>query len=86
MGVPKQYPSKIAANGQVVIPKELRETLGLKGGDTVLFYAEEQQAGIFKVVLRKPTLSFKAMVGAFKELEGRPWREILKQIDDEEAT
>ena len=84
MGPSKSYLSKVAANGQVVIPKQLRDSLGLKGGDTILFSAEEKPPGILRVVLRKTSLSFRSMVGGFKALKGRPTHEILKDLDDEE--
>jgi len=84
MGIPKSYSTKVAANGQIVIPKELRDALGLKGGDIILFCTEEQPAGFLKIVLRRPSISFKSIVGTFKELSGRPLGQILRQIDDEE--
>lgn len=32
--------SKVSKKGQVVIPKEIREKLGIKAGDTVIFRVE----------------------------------------------
>ena len=70
MPLSKKFPSKIAANGQVVVPKELRDGLGLKGGDIVVFSADEH-AGIIRVTMSKPTISFSSRVGALKNLRGR---------------
>lgn len=84
MGRSKTFISTLATNGQVVIPKELREAMGLKGGDTVVFLAEEEKAGFLKVSVRRPAPLFASMVGALKHLAGRPYREILYQLDGEE--
>ncbi len=80
----KTYVSTLATNGQVVIPKELREAMGLKGGDTVVFLAEEEKTGFLKISVRRPAPSFASMVGALKHLAGRPYQEILHQLDSEE--
>jgi AbrB family looped-hinge helix DNA binding protein len=84
MSAVRAYKSKIAANGQVVLPKELRDALGLKSGDTIMFCAEKKESGLLTVVLRKPSLLFSAMVGTCKKLQGRPLEEILRELDKEE--
>ena len=80
----RKFTSKVAANGQVVVPKELRDLLSLKGGDSIVFFAEETDSGLLKIVIRKPAPSFAKMVGIFSHLKGRPLKEILKKIDSEE--
>lgn len=84
MGATKKFTSKIAANGQVVVPIELRVLLSLQGGDSIVFVAEQDDAGLFKIMIRKPTPSFKGLVGAFAELSGSSHKDILKAIDREE--
>lgn len=84
MGAVKKFTSKVAANGQVVVPKELRDLLSLKGGDSIVFFAEESETGLIKIMLRKPTPSFAKLFGIFSDLQGRPVKEILKEIDSEE--
>jgi antitoxin PrlF len=39
----------VTAKGQITLPKGLRETLGLKAGDTVLFRVHEDRAVLAKV-------------------------------------
>ena len=45
--------SSISEKGQVTVPKEIRETLGLKSGDKVIFITNEDQIFIRKSSLKK---------------------------------
>ena len=76
MAAPKKFTSKIAANGQVVVPKELRDLLSLKGGDSIVFIAEETGTGMIRIELN--------MLGLFSDLKGRSTAKILRELDDEE--
>ena len=80
----KAYVSKLASNGQVVIPKELRETLRLKGGDTVIFLAQEDKGGSVKITLQKRTVPYRSAVGALRHLANKDYRQILRALDNEE--
>jgi len=80
----RKFTSKMAPNGQVVVPKELRDLLSLTGGETFDFLAEEGDLGMLKITLRRPAPSFKKLVGVMPELKGRPVHKILREIDDEE--
>lgn len=84
MGAIRKFSSKLAENGQLVVPKELRELLALKGGDLIVFLAEEGESGLLKISIQKPRKSFAKMVGLFADLKGRSIREIAKELDDEE--
>ena len=84
MSAVKKFTSKMAANGQVVVPKELRELLSLTGGEMLVFLAEQSDSGMLKITLRKPAPSFKKLVGVMADLKGRPVNAILRAIDDEE--
>ena len=81
---PKKFTSKIAANGQVVVPKELRDLLNVKGGDSIVFLAEESATGMIRIEIRKPARSFKNMLGLIADLKGRPAADVLKELDDED--
>lgn len=54
--------SRLAANNQAVIPQEIRDALGLKEGDTILFSVEDGRA-----VIRKAPA---ADTGYLRALEG----------------
>lgn len=84
MSTLKAYKGKVATNGQVLIPKEIRESLGLKAGDAVLFCMEQQPSGALQLVVRRPFVSFKSMLGVCHDLTGRPVSTILKEIDQED--
>ena len=83
MAAAKLYVSRVATNGQVVIPKELREAMGLRGGDRVLFLVK-QGSGPAEVRLRKPAVSFSSKVGALRHLARKRYEPILKRLDREE--
>lgn len=84
MSAVKKFTSKMAANGQVVVPKELRELLSLTGGEMLVFLAEEGDSGMLKITLRKPAPAFNKLVGVMADLKGRPVKAILRDLDDEE--
>jgi AbrB family looped-hinge helix DNA binding protein len=83
MSAIKKFNSKVAANGQVVLPKELRDSLCIKGGDTIVFYAEENEGSI-TISIRRPSTLFGPIVGVLSQLKGRPSKEILNELDSEE--
>ena len=84
MGAQKKFISKLAANGQVVVPKELRDWLSLKGGDSIIFLAEESETGFLRIMIQRPSPSFSNIFGIFSDLNGKPLKELLKSIDVEE--
>ena len=49
--------TKVSAKGQVVIPKDLRERLNLKEGDTLLVYSTDSMLVIRKVTKQETVLS-----------------------------
>ncbi len=49
--------TKVSAKGQIVIPKELRERLNLKEGDTLLVYSTDSMLVIRKVTKQESILS-----------------------------
>jgi antitoxin PrlF len=65
--------AKVSSKGQVTIPKVVRDALGVREGDHVLFRVVEGHA----VLARTP--DFLDLAGAVEvppELKGRPWQEI----------
>jgi AbrB family looped-hinge helix DNA binding protein len=49
--------TKVSAKGQVVIPKDLRERMNLKEGDTLLIYSKDSMLVMRKVARRETILS-----------------------------
>ena len=49
--------TKVSARGQVVIPKDLRERMKLKEGDTLLIYSTDSMLVMRKVAKQETVLS-----------------------------
>lgn len=62
--------TKVSAKGQVVIPKDLRERLNLKEGDTLLVYSTDSMLVMRKVTKQETILSIIA----------EPVRKKIKQL------
>ena len=62
--------TKVSSKGQIVIPKDLRERLSLKEGDTLLVYSTDSMLVIRKVTKQETILSIIA----------KPVREKIKQL------
>ena len=88
MGTKKLYRSKIAANGQLVLPKELRDSLGLSGGEILIIQAEDKGNGNIEVTLQRPRTAFRAIIGLLSQGGSKTlhedWAGDLKRVDDEE--
>jgi len=88
MGIKKLYRSKIAANGQLVLPKELRESLGLSGGEILIIQAEDKGNGNIEVTLQRPRTAYRAIIGLLSQSGSKTlhedWSADLKRVDDEE--
>ena len=69
--------ARITSNGQVTIPKAVREALGVKEGDSLVFEVENGGARVSAV--RKP-INFANYEGAWREGEGMTWEEINAEI------
>lgn len=59
--------SAMTRKGQVTIPKEIRERLGLKAGDRVKFFVDPDGS-----VVLLPKRPVKALRGMLKSRRGRP--------------
>ncbi len=69
--------AKITSKGQITIPKEVREALGAKAGDSLVFEVENGGA---KVSVERKPVSFADYEGAWREGEGKSWQEIIEEI------
>jgi len=64
------YVRKVSSRGQVVLPEEVRNALGVRIGDLVQFV--EITPGTWAVRKMVPEGKFKRFVGAFKDVRSLP--------------
>jgi AbrB family looped-hinge helix DNA binding protein len=68
--------AKVTSKGQVTVPKDVRDALGIGKGDTVLFHVEDGRA----VMERTP--NFLSLAGSLKIPAAKrnvAWDEVLKK-------
>ena len=68
--------AKITSKGQVTIPKSVRDTLGLRAGDELLFRVDAGRAVIAKT---PDLLDLAASVSVPAGKRGTPWDEVLRR-------
>jgi AbrB family looped-hinge helix DNA binding protein len=71
--------ARITSKGQVTIPKDVREALGLREGDSLLFEVEGEKVTVS--VVRKP-VSFADYAGAWREGKGMSREEVNAYVRD----
>lgn len=71
--------ARITSKGQVTIPKAVREALGIKEGDSLLFEVEGDEVRVHAA--RRP-VSFADYAGAWREGEGMSWDEVNEYVRD----
>ncbi len=69
--------AKITSKGQVTIPKDVRERLGLRPGDAIEFVEDRRGFRVQKRVAASP---FKKYRGYLKHLAGRDPDELVEQM------
>ena len=69
--------TKLTTKGQVTVPKDVRERLGLRPGDEIEFVEDRAGFRVQKRVLASP---FKNYRGYLKELAGHDPDELLEQM------
>ena len=69
--------AKVTSKGQVTIPKEVRERLGVHPGEAVGFEEKEGLQVICKVVIKSP---FDKWVGKLKHLEGKRSDDLVREV------
>ena len=71
--------SKVSPKGQIVIPKRLRDKLGIKKGEKVTIEEADEVLLVMKQVKRP----VQAMRGLFKGKTKKPSVELVREIRDE---
>jgi len=68
--------ARVTSKGQVTIPKEVRERLGVHPGENVGFEEKDGQLVVSKVVTKSP---FDKWVGKLKHLKGQRSDDLVKE-------
>jgi antitoxin PrlF len=68
--------AKVTSKGQITIPKEIREKLGVHPGENVGFEERDNLLVISKVVTKSP---FDKWVGKLKHLEGQRSDDLVRE-------
>ena len=69
--------TRITTKGQVTVPKEVRERLGLRPGDELEFIEEN---GVYRLRKRVDPEVFKKYRGYLKELAGRDSDDLVAEM------
>ncbi|GBD46167.1 hypothetical protein HRbin41_00989 [bacterium HR41] len=69
--------AKVTAKGQVTIPKEVRERLGIRPGDEVEFVPDREGVRMRKRLRNSPFHSYR---GYLRELAGRDPDQIVEEM------
>ncbi|HWO93548.1 MAG TPA: AbrB/MazE/SpoVT family DNA-binding domain-containing protein [Dehalococcoidia bacterium] len=69
--------AKITGKGQVTVPKDVRERMGLRPGDEIEFVEDAEGFRVQKHVLASPFTKYR---GYLKELAGRDPDELVEQM------
>ena len=68
--------ARVTSKGQVTVPKVVREALGIRDGDSLMFTIRDQQ------VLLEKTPNFLDLAGSVpvpEDKRGVPWEEVRRQ-------
>lgn len=68
--------ARVTSKGQVTIPKDIRERLGVHAGEDIGFEEREGLFVVSKVVTKSP---FDKWVGKLRHLKGRRSDELVKE-------
>ena len=73
---PLDIMAKVSSKGQITLPKELRDAIGLDRGDTVLFRVEDGYAVLAKI---PSFLDLAGSVPVPPHLRGQSWSKIREE-------
>lgn len=74
--------AKITSKGQVTLPREIRERLGVHDGDRIRF---ELEGGAVVLYPQRDTPSFETMIGLAKQPAGQDARRLIDELRHDSA-
>ena len=74
--------ARVSSKGQVTIPRDVREALGIKQGDSVLFRVNGRSATIART---SNLLELAGSISVPPDKRGTPWDEILRETHRKRA-
>jgi antitoxin PrlF len=69
--------ARLTSKGQITLPKAIREALGLREGDQVVFRVEGQRAVLARTA---DLLDLASTVSVPASRRGTPWEEVRRQV------
>lgn len=74
------FTAKVTSKGQITIPKNIRENLGLRPGENINF---EEKDGVYYLKKAVPTSSFNKWKGRLKMLKDKGSDIVVKEVRGE---
>jgi AbrB family looped-hinge helix DNA binding protein len=75
-GIPYVTTAKITTKGQVTIPKDIRDELGVDAGDVIDFVRQDGTVRVYKVLAEDPFEEYRRY---FKDLAGQDVDELIDE-------
>ena len=74
-----EYRATVTSKGQITVPKAVRQILGIKEGDSLLF---ELENGDIRLRVEREAVSFADYAGIWREGEGMSWEDVNAYVRD----
>ena len=74
-----EYRATVTSKGQITVPKAVRQILGIKEGDSLLFDLEN---GDIRLRVEREVVDFADYAGTWREGEGMSWEEVNAYVRD----
>jgi AbrB family looped-hinge helix DNA binding protein len=71
------YRAKVTSKGQITVPKEIRDKLGIRQGDELVF---RETAAVYLIEKKVPESPFDKHIGSLSHLEGSDPDTLVKEM------